>query len=168
MEITSMESFLSYFEGIRARTKRVIACIPPDKIDWSYREGKFSFGDVIRHLGASERYMFAENARLRPSRYHGCGRELADGFDASVAFLDQMHEESVAIFREVGDEGLTTRCTTPGGADISVAKWLRAMIEHEVHHRGQIYLCLNLLDVETPPMFGLSAEEVEARSQPKE
>jgi len=38
------------------------------------------------------------------------------------------------------------------------------MVEHEVHHRGQIYLMLNLLDVPTPPLFGLTSEEVRARS----
>lgn len=166
MEIHSVNSFLRYFESIRARTMRVIACIPPDRIDWAYREGKFTLGDLVRHLGASERYMFAENAKLRPSRYHGCGRELADGHAASVAFLERMHAESMEIFSTLDDADLAAKCITPGGAALSVAKWLRAMIEHEVHHRGQIYICLQLLEVDTPPMFGLTEEEVEARSEP--
>jgi uncharacterized damage-inducible protein DinB len=38
------------------------------------------------------------------------------------------------------------------------------MVEHEVHHRGQIYLMLNMLEVPTPPLFGLTSEEVRARS----
>ena len=32
--------------------------------------------------------MFAENAAGRPSRYAGCGRELADGYDAVLAYLE--------------------------------------------------------------------------------
>ena len=60
---------------------KVIACIPPEKYDWRYAEGKFSFADIIRHLAAIERYMYAENAQLKPSRYPGHGRELADGPD---------------------------------------------------------------------------------------
>jgi uncharacterized damage-inducible protein DinB len=40
------------------------------------------------------------------------------------------------------------------------------MIEHEVHHRGQIYLILGMLGVETPPIYGLTSEEVRARSSP--
>ena len=39
-----------------------------------------------------------------------------------------------------------------------------AMVEHEVHHRGQIYLMLNMLEVSTPPLYGLTSEEVRARS----
>jgi len=45
-----------------------------------------------------------------------------------------------------------------------VWKWLRSMIEHEVHHRGQLYLYLSMLDIPTPPLYGLTSEEVRARS----
>jgi len=38
------------------------------------------------------------------------------------------------------------------------------MVEHEAHHRGQIYLMLNMLEVPTPPLYGLTSEEVRARS----
>lgn len=63
MEIASAESFLAYLEKVRERTLRVARHIPPERLEWSYREGRFSFGDILRHLGAIERYMFAENAR---------------------------------------------------------------------------------------------------------
>jgi uncharacterized damage-inducible protein DinB len=39
------------------------------------------------------------------------------------------------------------------------------MVEHEVHHRGQIYVMLGMLGVSTPPLFGLTSEEVRARSE---
>ena len=61
--------FVNYFDRIRERTMRVAACVPPEKIDWTYREGKFTLGDLMRHLGAIERWMFAENAQRRPSTY---------------------------------------------------------------------------------------------------
>jgi uncharacterized damage-inducible protein DinB len=38
------------------------------------------------------------------------------------------------------------------------------MVEHEAHHRGQIYLMLNMLEVPTPPLYGLTSEEVRART----
>ncbi len=164
MEIQTIDSFARYFESIRGRTRRVIDAIPSDRIEWTWREGKWTLGDLVRHLAASERWMFAENVAGRPSRYDGCGRELADGYDAVLAYLDRMHEESMAIFTGLGDARLTETCTTPGGAEIRVWKWLRAMIEHEVHHRGQIYLGLAMLGVDTPPLYGLTAEQVRERS----
>jgi uncharacterized damage-inducible protein DinB len=38
------------------------------------------------------------------------------------------------------------------------------MLPHEVHHRGQIYMYPGILGVKTPPIFGLTSEEVRARS----
>jgi uncharacterized damage-inducible protein DinB len=160
----SFDSFLNYFESIRKRTLRVARCIPPDQIDWTPREGKFSFADLIRHLAAIERYMYAENAKFRPSRYSGHGKELADGYDNVLKFLEDAHQESMEIFRTVSQEDLQKKCTTPAGGEITLWKWLRAMIEHEVHHRGQIYLYLQLLGVPSPPLYGLTSEEVRERS----
>lgn len=164
MEITRIEPFIGYFEGIRGRTLRVARCIPPDRLEWSHREGAFTFGDLLRHLAALERWMFAENVRGAPSRYTGHGRELADGYEAVMAYVDRMHAEAMDIFRALTPEDLARPCTTPAGAQLPAWKWLRAMVEHEAHHRGQIYLMLGMLGVPTPPVFGLTSEEVRERS----
>jgi uncharacterized damage-inducible protein DinB len=155
---------LDYFERVRARTMRVVAAVPPQHLDWTYKPGKFTFGDLMRHIASIERWMFVENACLRPSLYPGHGRELADGYDAVVAYMEAMHAESMTILRGLGEDGFRAKTTTPGGAELSVGKWIRAMIEHEIHHRGQLYLYLSLLDLPSPPLYGLSEEEVRARS----
>ena len=149
MEITDIQSFLAYYAKIRERSKRVIAVVPPDKIDFTYKEGKFTIADVIRHIAAIERYMFAETIAGRPSCYKGCDKELADGYDNILAYFDQMHQESWEIFSQLSPEDLQRKCITPGGASMPIWKWLRAMVEHEIHHRAQIYIYLNLLNVKT-------------------
>jgi len=164
MEITSVQSFLDYYERIRERTNRVVQVIPPDKIDWTYKPGKFTIADIVRHIAAIERYMYAENVQGKPSRYNGCSKELADGYENIVAYFNAMHKESVDIYSKLTDEDLQRKCVTPGGIEITTWKWLRAMVEHEIHHRAQLYIYLNMLDVKTPPIFGLTAEEVQAKS----
>lgn len=164
MEIRDAAQFLAYFEGVRARTLRVVRVIPPDRVEWAPRPGMWTLGDTVRHVAALERWMFAENAAGRPSRYAGCGRELADGLPAVVAYLERMHAESVEIICALSPEDLARHTTTPAGAPITTWKWLRAMTEHEIHHRGQLYLMLALLGIPTPPIFGLTSEEVRERS----
>jgi uncharacterized damage-inducible protein DinB len=160
MEINTIGPFLEYYEKIRQRTLKVIERIPPDKIDWTYKEGKFTFADLIRHIASIERYMYAENAQLKPSRYPGHGRELADGYENVLAYMDRTHKESMEIFSRLTVEDLHKKCKTPGAAEITVWKWLRAMVEHEIHHRGQIYIYLSMIDVSTSPIYGLTSEEV--------
>ena len=164
MEIRNINTFLEYLDKVHQRTVRVIRCIPPDKLEWSYAPGKFTLGDLVRHIAAIERNMFAENVQGKPSRYAGCGKELADGYDQVLQFMKTKHRESVEIFSRLSPDDLNRKCETPGGASITVWKWLRSMIEHEIHHRGQIYLYLAMLGVATPPLYGLTSEQVKERS----
>ena len=163
MEFTDINTFLKYYAKIKGRTRRLFAHIPPDQIEWTFREGKFTIGDLIRHLACIERYMYAENVQLKPSLYQGCGTNYAQGHEAVVAFYNRMHEESVAVFSQLSSKDLLRKCPTPGGIQITTWKWLRAMVEHEIHHRAQIYTYLAILGVPTPPLYGLTAEEVEQR-----
>jgi uncharacterized damage-inducible protein DinB len=164
MEIQTIQPFLHYFGSVRERTMRVARCIPADKLDWTYAPGKFTFGDLLRHIAVAERFMWAENLQGHPSRYKTHGKELADGYENVLAFMERMHTESMEIFAKLSDEDLQHKCRTPEGAEITKWKWLRLMVEHEIHHRGQIYLYLGMLGVSTPPLYGLTSEQVRARS----
>src|SRR5258706_15978173 len=126
MEITTVKPFLDYYERLRGRTLRVIKCIPPEKIDWTYREGKFTLGDIIRHLAAIERFMFAEIVQLKPSLYPGHGKELGDGYDAAVDFMNGKHDETMEIFGGLTDEELRKKCITPHGAPLTIWRRLPA------------------------------------------
>ncbi|WP_080778866.1 DinB family protein [Chryseobacterium phocaeense] len=164
MEITSAASFIDYYEKIRARTLRLLEVVPAEHLDFSYKPGKFTIGDQIRHIAAIERYMYGETISGRKSAYQGCGKELADGYENVMAFFNEMHRQTIEIIRGLSDEDLKGKCLTPPGHEITVWKWLRAMTEHEIHHRAELYIYLNLLDVKTPQIYGFSAEEVQGMS----
>lgn len=156
--------FLSYLESVRARTRAVAECVPEALIERAPAAGRFTPGDLLRHIAATERWMWAENAAGRPSRYPGHGILLADGKEAVLELLDRLHTESVAIFSVLTPERLLDRCRTVGGVDITVWKWLRLMVEHEIHHRGQLYEMLGQWGVRTPPLYGLTEPQVAERS----
>lgn len=164
MEIKSINAFLSYYERTRQATTKVIQVIPHDKINWSYMPGKFTIGDLVRHIAAIERWVFAEVAQGNKPAYKGCGKELADGYDNIVAYFNQMTEQSVQIFKSIKDEDLTKHVKTLDGKDIELGNFLRALFLHEIHHRGALCIYLNLLNVETPPIIGLKEEQVKQLS----
>ena len=165
MEIQSVAPFLHYLGQVRERTMRVARCIPPEKADWTYATGKFTLGDLLRHIAMTERYIWAENVQGRQSRYTRHGKELAESLPDVLAFMERLHAESVEIFAKLSDEDLRRKCTTPGGVQITTWKWLRLMTEPECHHRGQIYLYLGMLGVPTPPLYGITSEQVRAVSK---
>jgi DinB superfamily len=116
VEINRVAPFLDYLDRVHERTRRVILQIPPAELEWSPAPGKFSFGDLVRHLATIERYMYAETVRGRQSAYPGHGRELADGFEPTLAYYDRLHDESRALFAELTDTRLAEKCRTPGAS----------------------------------------------------
>lgn len=160
MEIHSMNNFLKYYEKTREQTNRIIQAIPPDKLDWTYKPGKFTFGDLIRHIAAIERTVFAEVSIGNPPKYTGCGKELADGYEQVIGYFNEMHAQSIEIFRSIPDETLKQPAKSLDGKEIELGNFLRALIVHEVHHRGVICIYLNLIGVESPPVIGLKEEQV--------
>jgi uncharacterized damage-inducible protein DinB len=137
MEIRTLQPFLQYFGRVRERTMRVARCIPADKLDWTYAPGKFTLGDLLRHIAVAERFMRAETLQGRTSRYTTHGKELTDGFENVIAFVERLHAESMEISAKLSDEDLQRKCKTPDGADITKWKWLCLMLEHEILHRGR-------------------------------
>lgn len=150
------------------------------------------YGATITGIGKGyfEISMPPSDITLRPSGiFHGSAiagvTDIVAGYNATtipaedpyfvtvefkINFLNQAKGdlliESLAIFRALSNDDLQHKCITPGNAVIPTWKWLRAMVEHEIHHRAQLYLYLNMLSVTTPPIFGITSEEVAAQSKP--
>lgn len=55
MDVSTIQSFLDYSGKVRERTMRVVACVPPDKIEWRAAADKFTLGDLARQIAATER-----------------------------------------------------------------------------------------------------------------
>jgi uncharacterized damage-inducible protein DinB len=159
-----LSTFLDYLDSVHTRTRRVVACIPAESLEWTPAPGRWTLGDQARHLAGVERWMYGETVSGRPSRYPGHARELADGLLAVIAYHDRLHAESRALFAALSPAQWTGKAMTPAGTPITTWKWLRAMVEHEAHHRGQIYFTLGLLGVPTPPIYGLTEPELLAKS----
>ncbi len=164
MEVISIAGFLDYYGRVREATRRVVAVVPAAALDWTYKPGKFTTGDLVRHIAAIERFVFAEAALGRPIRYQGCGVELGADLPAVVEFFDRCHRETLAMLGSLTDRDLQRRVPNAAGRDMEIGKLLRALPVHEIHHRGALCIYLNLFGVETPPVLGLSAEQLLARS----
>lgn len=87
-----MRGFIvKYWEPTRELTKQVIGVIATDKIDWTYRAGKFSIADWIRYVAAIERNVFMRAMQGKKATYRGGGSQLADGYENVINYLDEMH-----------------------------------------------------------------------------
>ena len=83
---------------------------------WRHADDVFSCGDLARHIAAVERYTFAEIALGNPSRYRGCGPELAEGQENVIVFMQRMHRETVEMLQPLTSDQRPKG--TPQGAPI--------------------------------------------------
>ena len=148
--ITDIASYLRFFDGVRRRTERDIAALPPMAAAWrppaADGEAGWNIGEIVAHIGGTRLY-FA-------SAYRGEG----------WIWLEASAERFAALLRETPEAWLTRRIEmidTPG-ATLSGWRLLMMMLEHEVHHRSQIDTYAGLEGWPVPDIFGRSAESIDA------
>jgi uncharacterized damage-inducible protein DinB len=161
--IERVDEFISYFASVRRRTLNYCRSIPPARVDWSPRLDELSFGDLIRHIAATEQ-MFTSVAVSGHWTYPGHERERAPTYEAAIAHLEAVHAEATAALRSLDDEALRQERKALDGSPVKVWRVLMLMVEHEVHHRSQIASHLAALGVAPPQIYGLSLEEVMVRT----
>jgi uncharacterized damage-inducible protein DinB len=164
--ITDMASYLRFFDGVRRRTERDVAALPPAAAAWrppaAGGEAGWSIGQIVAHIGVSRLY-FA-------SAYRGEGWLWAEP-DADPAdqrtwlpWLEGSAARYSALLRETPEAWLTRRVETidTPGATLSGWRILMMMLEHEVHHRSQIDAYAGLEGWPVPDIFNRSAESIDA------
>lgn len=166
--ITSIASYLRFFDGVRRRTDRDVDALPPEAVAWQPPavggEAGWSIGRIVGHIGGSRLY-FAR--AYRGEGWIATPPEI-DAADQRtwLPWLQSSAERFVALLYDTPDEWLRRRIEmidTPG----SLSGWriLMMMLEHEVHHRSQIDAYAGLQGWPVPDIFGRSAETI-AKLQP--
>ena len=160
-----VDELVSYLGRVFERTRRVAVLIPAGELEHDFGRDGFTPGDLVRHLAGIDRYMFVEAVACGKNRYPGHDRSLADGLESVLGYYDRLVGECLQILRGMPPTDFTAKVKTPDGASITAWKWLRAMVEHEAHHRGQLYWMLAQFGVQTPPLYGLTSEQVRTRAE---
>ncbi len=66
------------------------------------------------------------------------------------ALLAQEHAVTQKQFAADPNTALAQVCSLPWGAQVTMEWVIWHVLEHEIHHRGEIYLMLGLLGIEAP------------------
>ena len=164
--IADIGEYLRFFDGVRRRTERDVAALPPAAVAWRPParggEAGWSIGQIVGHLGGSRLY-FA-------SAYRGEGWIWAkpemdpDDQRTWLPWLRTSADRFVALLQDTPAGWLRRRVETidTPGATLSGWRLLMMMLEHEVHHRSQIDAYAGLEGWPVPDIFSRSAESIDA------
>jgi uncharacterized damage-inducible protein DinB len=163
------ETLLAEFNQEAKNTRRVLERVPEDRLSWQPHPKSMSLGRLASHL--------AELPFMGASILLGSSFDV-DPPDGNTAYVPQnvkSKEEILALF----DKSVTTarRAIADADDDLFRQPWsllkggqpvwtlpkaavLRNMLlNHTIHHRGQLTVYLRLVGAPVPAVYGPSADE---------
>ena len=148
-------ALLAEFEEEMINTRGLLECIPEDNFSWRPHEKSFTLGRLANHLArlATGAYVIIKQRGSQPTDAT-TKVELLETFDRNVA-------ASRDALGGIDDAALekTVRVTPELSRTVYVALRGRGLMNHLIHHRGQLTVYLRLLNVPFPGMYGPSADE---------
>ena len=148
-----------------ATTRRVLERMPEDKFEWQPHEKSMTLGRLAGHV--AETYDWTGPTILQDV-LDFAEMDMKPGIATSTAGLlkkfDVSVKTSLEILNNVSDEDIMKPWTMRDGEKVFMtmpkAAVMRGFVmNHMVHHRGQLSVFMRLLDVPVPSIYGPSADE---------
>jgi uncharacterized damage-inducible protein DinB len=168
--MTIAETLLPEFDQEMSSTRKMLECVPDEQFQWKPHEKSMTLGRIASHVAEMPSYGAAtiNLASLEITPAHqptnfATKDELLAAFDKSVA-------ETRAAIAGASDEQMMEIWSLIFGGRTAfsmprVAVLRTMMMNHLIHHRGQLSVYLRLLDVAIPGMYGPSADQKAAVAQ---
>jgi uncharacterized damage-inducible protein DinB len=158
-------ALIAEMEHEAAVTRTCLERVPAEKFDWKPHERSMSFLRLASHVAE----MFGwtpptlQQAELDFAKMEYKPYEPATTADL-VEFLDKNVAEAVDALRNTSDEQFMENWTMRNGETVyftmpKVAVMRSFVMNHIVHHRGQLSVYLRLNDIAVPSIYGPSADE---------
>lgn len=150
-----VDDFLEDWSVSSTGTLNVFKAITNEKLGQSIVEGHSSLGWLAWHLvGAAG--MFGHFAGLQiPAP--GPNMETPTNIEEMIAAYEKVIEAYTVEAAKLSDEALLEEVNGFGGP-VARGKLLRALIDHQTHHRGQMTVLLRQAGLTVPPIMGPTKE----------
>ncbi len=160
------DALLPEFDHEMSLTRKLLACSPMGDRDWKPHVKSMSVGELVKHLAEMPGWFGAiveadsfdlDAAADAPKKVYTSNDDALKDFDAGVA-------KARAIIAAKSDaEWMQTWTLKKGTQEIfsmpkaGVVRTL--LMNHMIHHRGQLSVYVRLKDVPVPSIYGPSADE---------
>ncbi len=161
--MTIADSFLPEYDAEMATTRRLLERVPGDRLGWKPHPKSRTLGELATHVTELARW----GIRFEKESFQ-IGSEKAPVMKTAAEFVARFDENVAAgragIARKTDDEMRREfRVLKPDGSvffQLDRQSLLRhVLLNHSIHHRGQLSVYLRENDVPLPPIYGPTADE---------
>lgn len=162
------DSFIPELDHEAAGTRKTLARVPEDNLDWKPHEKSYSFRDMASHIANLPHLAVITAGEsgfdIAPVGGEPPKREAVETVEQALQIFDKNTAEAREAIAGLSDEQMMENWTLrAGGEEIFTmprAAVIRGFImNHLIHHRGQLSLYLRLNDIPMPALYGPSADE---------
>ena len=160
------QAFLAELDREMAGTRTTLERVVEEKLDWRPHERSWTVRELATHIATIPSWVAVtlEQDSFDLAADDPSARETPDTVDGIVALFDQNLATARSALEAASDERLGRPWSLlHGGEEVFTmprAAVLRGMVlNHSVHHRGQLTVYLRLTGAPVPALYGPSADE---------
>jgi uncharacterized damage-inducible protein DinB len=158
------DGLLAEYDHEMGTTRRLLERIPEDKLAWKPHAKSMAFGELATHLSIiptwGGRILDEPSFDLASA---GPNLEPRTSRPEILALFDASSKKTRALMDKSDSEYMAPWSLKRGGQDMfsmpRVAAFRSFVLNHMIHHRGQLSVYLRLNEIPVPAIYGPSADE---------
>jgi len=140
----------SHWKSVRQGLYEALDLLTDEQLAFTPREGLWSLGTVACHIANAEDGWFRYIATGELDEWPPMEEKRYTTIASVKALLEETHAYTLAYLEGLEAADLERKVTTFWGAELSIRWIIWHVLEHEISHRGEIYLMLGLMGMEAP------------------
>ncbi|MFL5578160.1 MAG: DinB family protein [Gemmatimonadaceae bacterium] len=165
--MTIAHSLLPEFDQEMATTRTLLERVPEDRASWKPHAKSKSLGELAAHVAnlpsMAPRTIFQTEVDMSPPGGPASSPPRFTSTAALLATFDEHVRQARTAIAGAADHELQVPWSLKNGGHtiftLPRAAVLRSMLlNHIIHHRGQLSVYLRLVDVPLPPIYGPTAD----------
>ena len=139
--------YLKRWPPVREGLLVVVDAFQPEDLSFVPVEGGWSVGRTILHISSAANY-WLHSGILSSENAYGPGESILENYptiEAIKNFLAEEHQRTLDLLAEFNEDDWEKRFPYPDGYAYPPSWVFWHVLEHEIHHRGELSLILGIL-----------------------
>jgi uncharacterized damage-inducible protein DinB len=143
MEVNQL---IKYWDRVREGLLKTIEKFSEEELDFVAYQGGYSVRQIILHIAQEEKgeiqYGITGDLSSFPDAYH---QKDYPTISTLENLLESVHDYTVHYLKSLTDHDLEMEIEAGWGGKYLISSMIWHVLEHEIHHRGELSLILGLL-----------------------
>ncbi len=144
--------FFGHWVEARQGLLQALDLLKDAHLDFTPREGLWSLRETLVHIASAEDGWFRYGVERSNQSWDETGIERASypTVESVRKLLIDVHQKTEDFLSRVPEDQIDRPVALPWGGQTTLRWVIWHVLEHEIHHRGEVFLMLGLLGMEGP------------------